>query len=461
MPILGAFIVPHAPVLIPEIGKEKSVALQATMDAYQKIASEIAALKPETIVFITPHAECYSDYFQISDGEVEMGSFADYGAPNINFRLFYDRQFVSALGRMAKEDSFSAGADGDEEIYLDRGTMVPLYYINRQYPSFKAVRVAVSGLPLSSHYRFGQLIQDTAEKLGRRIVIVASGNLSHALNKDINEPSSPGPIYDKNVVKTLSSSDFGSLISWDRESLARAEECGHRSFTVMAGALDRLSVTSRKYSYEAGTGVGYLAMGYLVKGVDASRAFLELYRSRQSFAVSRERRSMDDFAKLAYSAIEQVVKTGKTLSFAPSKYPAPFAEKKAGVFVTIKKDGEIRGCMGSVKPLKKNLGLEIINAATGAALLDKRFSKITEDELPLLSISVDVLTAPIPILSLDDLNPKIYGVYVTYGEKKGVLLPGLPGIRNAEEQLAVALAKAGIEEDENFRMARFAVTHHV
>ena len=461
MPISGSFIVPHPPLAIPEIGKGRESTISKTIVSFETIGKAIADLKPETILFISPHAESYSDYFQIADGEVAMGSFADYKAPSVNFRLFYDKPLVEAICAASKEVSFPAGIKSGQELYLDHGTMVPLYFINKFYRDFKAVRVGLSGLSLSDHYRFGQLISEAIEKTGRKVVVVASGDLSHTLKKEGPYGyREAGEVYDKQILKILSNANFGELLSFNRDTLREAEECGHRAFSVMAGVLDRLSLKPTLLSYEETTGIGYAALEYKVLGENPSRAFLELYRSRQSFLVKREIENSDIYAKLARTAIERYVLTGNVPTI-NEEWPKIFMTSKSGVFVTIRKDGEIRGCVGSLRPLRKNLGSEIIASAIAAATMDTRFPKVRKEELPLLSISVDVVRSLIPILSISDLDPKLYGVVVESGDKKGALLPGLPGIETPEEQVITAMFKAGIPENEDVALYRFNVIHHI
>lgn len=461
MPILASFILPHPPLLIPEIGKGKEEIIEKTAEAYDKVATEIAALKPDTILFITPHAECYRDYFQIADGEVEMGSFGAYKANQVSFRLFYDRPLVGMIGSIAKGHGFPAGTEGGEELYLDHGTMVPLYFINKRYRDFKAVRVSTSGLSLSDHYRFGQIIQEAVDRLGRKVVVVASGNLSHALRDNPNDQNAPGPRYDKKVIKILQKANFGELLSFKKEELRKAEECGHRCFCLLSGILDRLALAPKLLSYESVTGVGYLLMSYKPMGEDPSRAYLELYRTKRALEVQEERKNMDPYARLAYLAIERFVRSGKTLPLSLDVWPENFYSKRGAVFVTLKKDGEIRGCLGSIRPLKKNLGTEIIANAIAAASSDARFPRLRDEELPLVSISVDVVTSLIPVLSTADLDPKTYGVLVEFGERRAAVLPNLPDVDDVEKQLLIALYKAGIDQGDDFQMARFKVAHHV
>ena len=137
-------------------------------------------------------------------------------------------------------------------------------------------------------------------------------------------------------------------------------------------------------------------------------------------------------------------------------------EKQAGVFVSLHKDGRLRGCIGTIQAVRKNIAEEIVENGISAATKDPRFSPVLPEELELLEISVDVLGKPEKIRSKDELDVKKYGVIVTKGFRRGLLLPNLDGVESVDEQLSIALRKAGLSEREkNFEMERFEVVRHV
>lgn len=155
---------------------------------------------------------------------------------------------------------------------------------------------------------------------------------------------------------------------------------------------------------------------------------------------------MNPLVDLAKQAVEKFVRERKIISpgIGISKN---FSQKKSGVFVSIHKGKELRGCIGTYLPTKKNLESEIISNAIEAAQ-DPRFFPIEKKELADLSYEVYILEEPALIENLEDLNPKKYGIIVksaNYPEKSGLLLPGLEGIGTKEEQIAVACQKAGID----------------
>lgn len=132
----------------------------------------------------------------------------------------------------------------------------------------------------------------------------------------------------------------------------------------------------------------------------------------------------------------------------------------AGVFVSLKKAGKLRGCIGTIQPVRSTLAEEVMDNAVSASTRDPRFQPLTFEEFDKITISVDVLSAPEPVSGLEDLDPSRYGVIVKCGWRKGVLLPDLPGITTGEEQVRIARLKAGIGEGEDVELERFEVIRY-
>ncbi|MDD3173721.1 MAG: class III extradiol dioxygenase subunit B-like domain-containing protein, partial [Herbinix sp.] len=140
MSLVGAFIVPHPPLIIPEIGKGEEKKVSDTINSYREAARRIAALKPDTIIITSPHSILYSDYFHISPGESARGDFGKFGAKKVALTAEYDEAFVEALEAAAERESIEAGTLGEKDASLDHGTMVPLYFINEFLKDYKVVR---------------------------------------------------------------------------------------------------------------------------------------------------------------------------------------------------------------------------------------------------------------------------------------------------------------------------------
>ncbi|MBA7526089.1 hypothetical protein ES705_18249 [subsurface metagenome] len=165
------------------------------------------------------------------------------------------------------------------------------------------------------------------------------------------------------------------------------------------------------------------------------------------------------YVKLARETIENYIKQGKIIA-PPLHLPKEMINKKAGVFVSLKKFGNLRGCIGTFMSTQENIAQEIIKNAISAAIEDPRFSPVTISELGDLIISVDVLSPPEEISDISELDPKKYGVVVSSGYKKGLLLPDLEGVDKAEEQVDIARRKAGIYPDEKVKLYRFEVKRY-
>jgi AmmeMemoRadiSam system protein A len=168
---------------------------------------------------------------------------------------------------------------------------------------------------------------------------------------------------------------------------------------------------------------------------------------------------MHPIVALARETVEKYVKEGKKT--APPKALAPEMKEKAGVFVSIhKKNGDLRGCIGTFEPQQRNVAEEIIVNAISSATRDPRFDPVTPDELADLDYSVDVLTLPEPVDNIGALDAKKYGIIVVAGWRRGLLLPDLEGVDTPEEQIDICRQKGGIGPDEPVQLYRFEVKRY-
>ena len=166
------------------------------------------------------------------------------------------------------------------------------------------------------------------------------------------------------------------------------------------------------------------------------------------------------YVKLALEAIHYYLLKGEIL---PCPFPIPSGmETRLGVFVSIKikKNGNLRGCVGTIEPSQENLAKEIIKNAVSAATHDPRFKPIKIEELEKLLFSVDILTPLEQIDSPDKLDPKQYGLFIKGNGKQGTLLPDLKGVDSTEKQIDICLKKATIPENSNYQMYRFEVERY-
>ncbi len=434
MSILKTYIVPHPPLIIPSIGRGKEKKIQTTINAYKQVAKEVSTIKPDTIIIISPHSVNYQDSIHISPGAYAEGDFNNFYSPE-TIKVEYDELLINEIDKIAKEKKYPINIDTENNPKLDHGTMIPLYFINQEYQNYKVIRIGISNLSLEKHYQFGIIIKEAIQNKNNKTIVIASGDLSHKLQE--NGPygySEDGKKYEKMIIKTLMNANFKELINYNQELLEKAAICGHPSFSIMAGTLDKTKVKSKFYSHEDITGVGYTIISYTPM-------------------------SEDIYVQLATKTIEEYIKNNKILKI-NNDIPKELIDNKAGVFVTIYKNNYLRGCIGTIFPTSNSIAEEIINNAISSATKDNRFIPIEKEELEDLTIKVDVLSKPEIINSIEELNPKEYGIIITRGYKRGVLLPDIEGVNTKEEQIAIAKEKGNITEND-YIIERFTVKRHI
>ena len=460
MSIVATFMLPHPPIVIPKIGKGDMKVVQKTVDAYEQAAEKIGQIQPETIVIISPHHTLYADYFQISPGRKGKGNLAQFNVPQVSVTAKYDEDFVEKLSHIADAHNIPAGVKGAVSKTIDYGAVIPLTYVNKYWKNYKLVHMGVSGLPLVSHYELGKCIKETAESLGTKTVVIASGDLSHRLKPDgPNGYRKEGAEYDATVMSIMKDARFDELMDFDEGYRSLAGECGHRSFTVMAGTLDKMDVTTECLSYEGVTGVGYGICVFEPGEANDERDMKEKYLKKDIERVSAVKEKEDEYVKLARKAVEELVLNDKKYEITED-LPDEMVNRKAGVFITIKTGKQLRGCVGTLTPDKESIAEEIIQNAMNSAGNDPRYAHIEKDELDRMEITVDVIGEFEEIFTDDMLDVHKYGVCISKGRKKGFLLPNQTGLETTEQQVNIAKQSAGLRPRDKAKMERFEVVRH-
>lgn len=462
MSMLGAIITPHPPVLLPEVGGGREREIAATDRAMRTAAETVAAWQPDVIIVSSPHTILYRDYFHIAPGDGAVGDMSRFGAPEVRIQASYDTLLREEIIRRAEAEGLHAGTLGQRDPELDHGVLIPLYYLRKAGVRCPIVRMGLSGFSPLDHYRLGKCVQDAVNALGRRAVFLASGDLSHKLKADGPYGYAPeGPQFDDAVTHTMASGDFLEFLTIDPALCERAAECGLRSFQMMAGALDGLAVEPQLLSHESTFGVGYAIALFPVTGRNDSRCYEKDYLLAKNDRLATRKANEDPWVKLARRSLETYVKTSQRLTSLPEDLPTEMTTQQAGAFVSLHKNGQLRGCIGTIAPTCENLAWEIVQNAVSACSRDPRFSPVRPDELDELEYSVDVLGAPEPVDSPAALDPKTYGVIVSCGGRRGLLLPDLDGVDSVDAQLSIALQKGGIRENEPYKIERFMVVRHL
>lgn len=166
------------------------------------------------------------------------------------------------------------------------------------------------------------------------------------------------------------------------------------------------------------------------------------------------------YTTLAKNVLEEYVKNHKLYQVAAEELPSDLTDRQAACFVSLKKDGELRGCIGTLEPVQDTLAQEIMSNAISAGTRDPRFRPVTPDELDDIVYSVDVLTPSRPVEDLSKHDVKKHGIIVTDGHRRGVLLPDLEGVDDTQTQISIAAQKGGFYPGEDFRLEEFEVVRH-
>ncbi|HBW39136.1 AmmeMemoRadiSam system protein A [Desulfosporosinus sp. BICA1-9] len=420
MSLVYSVFVPHPPILVPEIGRGEERKCQASLDAYHEIASRLVQAEVETVILVSPHAPLTKEGITLLTEEVVRGNFAQFGAAQLSFSFACD---TTAIVRFQKDLSGVVPIQKS----MDHGALVPLYFLQRTGWSGKVVLI---GMPLERPEEYGLRIGQILDKLPGRYALVASGDLSHRLKEDGPYGLDPaGPEFDQFVIKTLQR-DPKKIANLPADLVEKAGECGYRSL--------RLALAAKEGAPEVLSYEGLFGVGYLVA---------DLYHSSP----------LPQWARHCLKGY--LHKNDPVTSDLPDISTPEFAVRR-GCFVTLKQNGQLRGCIGTTEPWQENLALEIQHNAIAAGTQDPRFRPVRIDELDSLSFTVDVLGELEKIAGPEDLDPWRYGVVVRQGGKSGLLLPHLEGVDTVSDQISIAKQKAGISHEGPVELWRFEVKRH-
>lgn len=250
-------ICPHPPLLIPEIGGTTLSRVQSTVEGMRRLAADIGEI--DTAVVISPHTSGTSDTHVVKSAPHLSGDFGRFGCPDVAFGWENDIPFVELLLALAPDHDVRLATGND---VLDWGVLVPMSFLSAR----RLVSLSVVDR-YSGHRDLGRLVRRCAGELGRDVVFVASGDLSHRLTPSAPAGYDPrGHLFDERLVELLRAGDFAGLPQLEPELVVGAGECGLRSFYALGGFLGEDAVAAPNvYSYEGPFGVGYLVAGFATK----------------------------------------------------------------------------------------------------------------------------------------------------------------------------------------------------
>jgi AmmeMemoRadiSam system protein A len=438
--------------MVEAVGGERSSVTSSSMASMRQAALLLDRVDPDVVIVCSPHAPSARDGFLVRTADTASGDLGQFGAPTLRWSAHGDPELGRAVLAEAADEDIPAAVLEDviDAAPVDHGTIVPMSFLDPA-GARPFVGVSISFAELQTHQAFGRAVRRAADRLGRRVVFVASGDLSHRLTPDAPAGYAPEATdFDEAVTRIVRAGDLGDLLSLDRGLIAEAGECGLRSFVMLAGFLADVYYDTRVLSYEGPWGVGYLTAVAGTSDVLAATDPSDASGSKGGRPGDAESPQV----ALARRAIEAYVREGRLIE--PPRDESSLSHR-AGAFVSLHRGSELRGCIGSVQPSTASLAEEIVAMAVQAATQDPRFPPLTADELADLQISVDVLSDPEPIDGTSELDPARYGVIVSRDWRRGLLLPDLDGVDSPEQQVAIACRKAGISPDEQFDLERFEV----
>lgn len=261
MSLVFTAISPHPPLLIPAIGKQAAKKIEKTKMALEQLEKDLYVSHPEILIVISPHGSYFHDAFTLNISpkyETDLREFGDLST-KINFRGEHH------LSTMIREGSIKEKIPTAmiSEARLDYGASVPLVHLTKHLKHLKIIQVGFCDLDWKTHVAFGAIIKEKISETNKRVAVVASGDLSHALVTDAPAGYNvAGQKFDQKIQELLSENNLAGMLQLDKKLVTDASECGFRSFLILMGILHNMRYTYKSYAYEAPFGVGYLTANF-------------------------------------------------------------------------------------------------------------------------------------------------------------------------------------------------------
>ncbi|MFA6391325.1 MAG: AmmeMemoRadiSam system protein B [Patescibacteria group bacterium] len=263
MSLIFSAITPHPPLLIPNVGRENLERVKKSEQALHSLANELYASKPDTVIIISPHAPISEDTFFINACEKFNCDFEDFGDFETSFSFKPDLELSANIKMRTQDEGIPLNLICESK--LDHGCAVPLFYLMKNLKSVPIVPISFSFLDVKTHFEFGKLLQREIMKTNKRIAVIASGDLSHAITSEapagFNEK---GKEFDEMIVDMLKNKQEQNILKLDPKFVEEAAECGYRSMVMLMGILKGINYRANVLAYEHPFGVGYLTCNFLL-----------------------------------------------------------------------------------------------------------------------------------------------------------------------------------------------------
>lgn len=398
--------------VLPHAGYVFSGEVAVTTVARIKLTPTVILLGPNHTGMGKPHAIATEGAWQTPLGEVEIDNAL--------------ARHLIGISRYLIDDPSAHHFEHSIEVQLPI-----LQYFK---PNIKFVPIAIAGSAPAAYTEIGQAIARSIRERGSPVVVIASSDMTHYEPHDIAREK------DFKVIDSILELDEDEMLRIAREY--NVSMCGLGPVACLIRAAKELGANKAEL-------VDYRTSGNVTGDFASVVGYAGIIIRAEE---------LHPVVALAKQAVDTFVKERRVI-----KAPAdmiPEMKEKAGVFVSLHKGHELRGCIGTFSPARSNIAEEIIINAVHSATEDPRFSPVTAWELPDINYSVDILSKPEPVADESELDPKKHGVIVEAGRARGLLLPNLEGVDTAEKQIEISRAKAGISPDEPVKLYRFEVKRY-
>lgn len=260
--ITFAAIVPHPPLLLSSVGGEDSTKkLAVTAQAFRDLEQALYATHPETIVIISPHGDSPKDALMLNFAAQYTAQFKEFGDFQTHREFRADFLLMDRMQRIARKEVPLVVLSQEQ---LDYGAGVPLMQLTEHLPNVTIVPISTCGLDTKTHFEAGKMFKEEILNSNKRIAVIASADLSHALSNDAPGGfAKEGKELDDIVNQLVATKNTAGMLTIDPELMAKAKECGIRPISVLLGVLSGMEYQNKIYSYEAPFGVGYLTCQFL------------------------------------------------------------------------------------------------------------------------------------------------------------------------------------------------------
>lgn len=458
------YVMPHPTMIIPELGDGEETKITATTSACEKVADEIGEIKPDTVIVITPHGPLFGNAVAFTNEEKIYGQIKKDDETKVFLNFDINTSLINNITTDLKKENINCVNINSKscELYgieyeLDYGTIIPMYFIDKKLSDYKIIQITCGEFSKFELYKIGMIIKKAVEESESKAVCIASGELSHRLTEDGPYGYTPeGKNFDVEIQSLLKNGDVLNIYNMDNMKIDAAGTCGMNPLYTMLGVMNGNEVKGNILSYEGPFGIGYAVIDFSLSKTEINMYEQIINEKNKKFQNRLEDETI--YAKLARESLTKFLMEGIKIEV-PSYVTDEMIQNKAGVMISIMKDRKIVANSGYYLPRADNIAEEIINCAINLTSVNVNQTGFGIKDLEDIDIYVETIT-DVEKVSIEELNPEEYGVYVRSGMKSGMFFPRIPGVETSEQQLNAALQQGNISSFDDYIIKRFKVTSH-